>query len=338
MREKVLAAARRFFQDRSFHEVEVPLLVAHPAAESYLEIFETTLLDRKRKPTKAYLSTSPELALKKLLVAGIGNCFAITKSFRNTETQSTLHNPEFTMLEWYRVDASYEDIMDECEELVVFINTYIQRMQDHTAARKPGNLVYQGKQVDLSRPWQRLSVSEAFSTWAHVSFDEFLDPTRAREIAREKGYKVEEHTSWEELYNQIFLNEVEPHLGKGKPTILYDFPATIAALAQKKKSDPRFAERFEFYIEGLELGDCYGELTDAKEQEDRFEKEMQRIRELGKTVYEYDKDFIEALKVGLPRCSGIAVGMDRLIMLFADASRIQDTLFFPGSELFGESV
>ncbi|HUD20040.1 MAG TPA: EF-P lysine aminoacylase EpmA [Patescibacteria group bacterium] len=334
VREKVLTAIRRFFQDRKFHEVETPILIARPPAESYLEVFETTLLDRARKPSKAYLSTSPEVPLKKLLVAGIGNCFALTKSFRNTETQSDLHNPEFTILEWYRVDADYKDIMEDCEELLLFINTYLERMGNNPYNLRPTELMYQHKHVDLSPPWERLSVAGSFAKWAHIDFEEFFDFKNAKNIATKKGYRVEKQTTWEELYNQILLNEIEPHLGRGRPTILYDFPSAMGALAKKKKDDPRFAERFEFYIEGLELGDCYSELTDAKEQKERFDNELAEIKRLGKTSYEYDRDFIGALKAGLPTCSGIAVGVDRLIMLFANAKKIQDILFFPSEELF----
>lgn len=334
VREKVLTAIRRFFQDRNFHEVETPVLIGKPPAESYLEVFETTLLDRNRKSSKAYLSTSPEVPLKKLLVAGIGNCFALTKSFRNTETQSNLHNPEFTILEWYRVGAGYKDIMNDCEELLLFINTYLQRMGEGHEKKRPIQLSYQGKIVDLSSSWERISTTEAFARWAHIDLEQFFDMQKAKHIAQSKGYSVEKDTTWEELYDQIFLNEVEPRLGRGKPTILYDFPANLAALAKKKDDDPRYAERFEFYIEGLELGDCYSELTDAKEQEERFDIEIAEIKRLGKTTYEYDRDFIAALKTGLPKCSGIAVGVDRLIMLFADTKKIQDILFFPSEELF----
>ncbi len=334
IREKVLRAIRIFFEDREFHEVETPILIAHPPAESYLDVFETKLLDRNRKAQQAYLSTSPEVPLKKLMVAGLGNCFALTKSFRNMETQSTLHNPEFTILEWYRVGADYHEIMKDCEELLLFINTYLQRTDEKEEERSPQEIVYQGAHVRLEAPWERLTVAEAFAKWAHITFDDFLKDGVAPKIARTKGYTVEESTTWEELYNQIFLNEVEPHLGRGKPTIIYEFPSAMGALARKKSSDPRFAERFEFYIEGLELGDCYSELTDWKEQQERFEKELEEIQRLGKTLYDYDHNFIDALKVGLPDCSGIAVGVDRLIMLFANAKTIQETLFFPGKELF----
>lgn len=340
VRENVIKAIRSFFDNQGFHEVETPLLIAHPPAESYVDVFETTLLDRSRHPTKAYLSTSPEVPLKKLLVAGIGNCYAITKSFRNMETQSTLHNPEFTILEWYRVGvyperpqgrfgANYMDIMKDCEELLLSI---LHSLNSSISSNK--RLVYQGKTIDLSPPWERMTVTEAFKKWANVDFDDFLDAATAKKISREKGYHIELNTTWEQIFNQIFLNEIEPRLGRGKPTILYDFPASMAALAKKKASDPRFAERFEFYIAGLELGDAYSELTDWKEQERRFGRELSELRRLGKTTYDYDHDFIEALKVGLPKCSGIAVGVDRLIMLFADVTNIADTLFFPAKELF----
>ncbi|MBI3577764.1 EF-P lysine aminoacylase GenX [Candidatus Gottesmanbacteria bacterium] len=332
VRERVIKAIRKFFDERGFHEVETPTLIAHPAAESYLDVFETTLLDRHRKPTKAYLSTSPEVALKKLLVAGIGNCYSLTKSFRNMETQSRLHNPEFTILEWYRIGATYTDIMKDCEELLLSIAQGSDLRKGQTPL-----LRYQGETIDLSPPWERISISKAFKKYAHVDFDEFFDFEKAKQIAERKGYKVGKNTTWEELFNQIFLNEIESHLGHKKPTILYDFPSAMGALAKKKSSDPRFAERFEFYIAGLELGDCYSELTDAKEQEERFERELRELRRLGKTVYDYDHDFIEALKVGLPECSGIAVGVDRLVMLFADTKDIADTLYFPGKESFRTS-
>jgi len=306
VREKIIRAIRSFFEKEKFHEVETPTLIAHPPAESYLDVFETTLLDRKRHPVRAYLSTSPEVPLKKLMAAGLGNCFAITKSFRNTETQSATHSPEFTILEWYRVGADYTDIMMECERLFAHIG-----------------LQYQ---------WERVTVAAAFKKYAGIDFDEFFD--HAPDIAQKKGCTLEEGTTWEELYNQIFLNEVEPKLGQGgTATILYEFPVALAALA-KTADDPRYAERFEVYAGGLELADAYSELTDPAEQEARFIKELAEVKRLGKTMYDYDHDFIEALKIGLPKCAGIAVGVDRLVMLLAGAKDIADILFFPAKEEF----
>ncbi len=325
LREHVIKAIRAYFEANTFHEVETPILIAKPPAESYVEVFETTLLDRKRRPMLGYLSTSPEVALKKLLVAGIGNCFAMTKSFRNTEMQSVRHNPEFTILEWYRVGVDCLAIMDDVERIIFSIQ---QSVSDDPV------LHYQGNDIHLGPPWDRMTMKEAFSKYANVDLDAFLDMDTARKIAIEKGYQVEPSNTWEELYNQIFLNEIEPKLGFGKPMFLYEFPASMAALSKKKETDPRYAERFEFYIAGLELGDAYSELTDWAEQEKRFNAELLELQRLGKTTYDYDHDFIEALKVGLPECAGIAVGVDRLVMLFANVTDIADTLFFPASEMW----
>lgn len=337
VREKVLTAIRRFFLDRNFHEVETPYLTGSLPPESYLDIFETTLLDRHRRPKRAFLPTSPEPFLKKLLVAGIGNCFALPKSFRNTEDMSLTHNPEFTILEWYRVGADYTDIMRDCEELLVFINTYLLRSKPESGTTRATELVYQGKRVDLSAPWERLSIVEAFGKYAKMDLTRALTKKTIVPIAKKKGYAVRESDGWEELFDQIFLNEVEPRLGRGRPIILYDYPLAIAALSKKKKSDPRFAERFEFYIEGLELGDAYSELTDWKEQLARFKLEDEERKRLGKVEHPIDMDFIDALKVGMPTTGGIAVGVDRLIMLFADARDIADTMFFSARELFARS-
>lgn len=324
-RERIINAVRTFFQQEKFHEVETPLLLSHPAAESYLDVFETKFLNRDRQEIPAYLSTSPELALKKLIVAGIGNCFSITKSFRNMETDSYTHNPEFTILEWYRVGVTYTSLMDDCQRLLIYIN--------HALGRGD-TLTYQGTPFDISLPWEKITIKEAFKQWAQIDFDAFLDDKQARQIASQKGYTVEKQNTWEELYDQIYLNEIEPHLGKTKPTIIYEFPGALAALSKKKKENQNYAERFEWYVGGLELGDCYTELTNWKEQQERFDWEIQEVKRLGKTQYDYDHDFIDALKTGMPDTSGIAVGLDRLIMLFTDTTHIKDTLFFPMSELF----
>jgi lysyl-tRNA synthetase class 2 len=335
VRENVLTAIRRFFLDRKFHEVETPYLTGSLPPESYLDVFETTLLDRNRKPQKAFLPTSPEPFLKKLLAAGIGNCFAIPKSFRNTEDMSLTHNPEFTILEWYRVGSDYRDIMRDCEDLLVFINTYLIRSREKSnSTQKATELIYQGKTINISPPWERISMCDAYHKYAGINLYEALNIKTLKPIAEAKGYHVGPGDTWEELFNQIYLNEIEPHLGHGRPTIVYDYPVALAALSRKKPSDPRFAERFEFYIEGLELGDAYSELTDWQEQKSRFISEQKAQERLKKTVHPIDTDFINALKSGMPDAGGIAVGVDRLIMLFADTTDISDTLFFPGKDLF----
>lgn len=330
-REKVLRAIRVFFHNEKFHEVEVPLLSPTLPAESYVEIFETKLLNRQRKPHRAFLTTSPELFLKKLLAAGVGDCMALTKSFRNTEDQSRAHNPEFTILEWYRVHKDYRKIMEDVELLLttVFRSVYRQKAKGRML------LSYQGQQFDLTPPWTRISMSAAFSRFAQVRLESILDLSSIRSVAQKKGYSIKENNTWEELFHQIYLNEVEPKFPKDKPLIIYDYPVQLAALAAKKKSDdPRFAERFEVYIAGIELADCCTELAEWKEQELRFKEEEKRRDIMGKTEYPVDYEFIEALKGGFPPCAGIALGVDRLVMLFADVPRIQDTLLFPAEELW----
>ncbi len=341
IREKVIWALREFFRKNNYREIDVPLLAPSLPAEAHLEVFETQLLDRHRQIQRAFLTTSPEVFLKKLLVGGVGNCFSITKSFRNCEDLSNLHNPEFTLLEWYRVGANYKDLMLETERLLLFVFNELKKtrlppqfLKEEQA--ESGRIIYQGQAIDLRSPWERLDVVGAFKKYAQMDLEKALELSAMKKIAQAKGYQVENAT-WEQLFHQVYLNEVEPHLGKTKPTIIYDFPSQMAMLAKKKKSDPRFSERFELYIAGLELGDCYSELTDWREQEARFIKEIEKIRKQGKTEYPYDKDFIQALQVGMPECAGLALGVDRLAMLFADSKNISQVLYFPASEMWPQS-
>lgn len=342
VREKVIRVIRKFFLERNYHEVETPQLVPSVIPESYLESFTTTLLTRKREKKHLFLTASPEASLKKLVAAGIGNCFEITKSFRNGETHSNLHNPEFTILEWYQVGADYFDVMEECERLIVHIGHFLARLQASALQRR---ITYQGKEIDMTVPFQRISVIQALKKYADVDFDEITNKSAIKDenifskecifpVTKKKGYSIEKDSTWEQLFNQIFLNEVEPALAKeNKPFFVYDYPKPMAALAKIKGDDPRFAQRFELYIAGLELGDCYTELTDWHEQKIRFDEQLNEIKRLGETNIKPDLDFIAALKEGLPDCSGMAVGIDRLVMLFANCKTVQETLLFPLDEL-----
>jgi lysyl-tRNA synthetase class 2 len=300
IREKVIDVIRSFFKNEGFHEVFTPVLVSVPSIEPNLEVFETQLRTSKGLKRKGFLIMSPEFSIKKLLAAGVGSCFEITRCFRNEEEVSSLHNPEFTMLEWYRVGANYKDIMRDFENLFLKI----------IGKEK---LVYQGETYDISLPWTRISFKEAFKKYASKDI---------KDVGDEDFYK-------------IFFNEIEPKLGESKkPVILYDYPISQAALAKRGAKDSRFAERFEVFVAGVELGNCFSELTDYKEQRKRFEKDKKERKMLGKTNYPIDSDLIDALKEGVPEVSGIAVGVDRLVMLAADVPSVSETLFFPGDELF----
>lgn len=329
IREAVIDAIRHYFKSHHFTEVSTPLLVRSPGTEPFLEVFETLLKSPGRTDERGFLITSPEYALKKLIAGGLGSCFEITKSFRNDEGISSSHNHEFTILEWYHVEGDYTDVMSDFEALMMAILQQVSQQLQKT------NLTYQGKSYDLSAPWERISVTDAFLRYAGITEDELLDQTQLPEIARAQDLTGEAEVSWEEAFHLILLNMVEPHLGQKKPTILYDYPASLAALAKRKNTDTRFAERFEVYLAGLELGNAFSELLDSSEQRARFESELSERQRLGKTPYELDEDYLMALEAGLPPTGGIAVGVDRLVMLFADTSDIQDVLAFPIGELFG---
>lgn len=323
-RERVIDTLRVFFKSQGFLEVDTPLLVSHPGMEPNLEVFETKLLDINKNETQAFLLTSPEYALKKLIVSGVPKLFTICKSFRNGEGVSTKHNPEFTILEWYRSPADYFDIMADCQELLIAL---CKEFYGGTT------LVYQGKTYDLS-VCERITVSQAFKKYSGIDLNTLLDTKLLLEAGRKRGYTVDAHTTWELMFNQILLNEIEPHLGKERPTILYNYPASQASLAKLDQSDPRFAQRFEIFLAGIELGNAFSELSDPDEQLARFLSEREERANLGKKVYDIDSDYIDALRTGLPKTGGIAVGVDRLCMLFANAPSIQDVIAFPCQELF----
>jgi len=345
VREQVIDAIRAYFKQNNFHEVEVPLLLPTASTEPFLEVFKTELKDDQGNRWDGFLPSSPEFALKKLLSAGSGSIFTITKSFRNGEGRSSRHNPEFTILEWYHTPGDYMDVARDFEGLMRFIlnrsSTHREspeNLGDETFGRLPKGkgevLKYQGKTYDLSSPWEKISVAEAFEKFAGIDCETMLDEEKLKAKGIEKGYQVNEKTTWEEIWNQILANEIELKLGQSGPTILYDYPVSQAALSKKKESDPRFAERFEVFLAGFELGNCFSELTDWKEQESRCISDLAERKAMGKTEFPMDSDFIEALKLGMPETGGIAVGVDRLVALFADTPDIADTLFFPVGEMF----
>lgn len=323
IKSTILKAVREFFEKEGFLEVDTPTLVPSPDPSPFNEVFK---IDGK----ELYLITSPEFYIKKLLSAGLKNVYQITKSFRDWQEDDPTHLNEFTILEWYRDNSDYTDLMTDCENLVnhVFEKQYNQAKSEKLKAKsqnlKLKTIKYCDVEIDLTPPWRRISCKEAFKRYANVNLDEFLDINNAREICMDKGYQISDKNTWEELYHQIFLNEVEPQLPKQQPLILYDYPAPLAALSQIKKSDPNYAERMEFYIGGLELGNGYSELTDWEEQEKRLKADIETRKQKGMKVFDYDRELVEALKNGLPKTAGIAVGIDRLIMLLIDSADIHE--------------
>ncbi len=341
---------RGFFASEGFVEIETPLLVAAPGMEPHLTPFKTILhtptpLTPTLSPQAgrggigAYLITSPEYSCKKMLAAGIPKLFSLGKVFRNQEPfgPSTAlgvngkHNPEFTMIEWYRAGVDYTKIMEDTEWLV-------RACVD--ALGQEARITYQGKEIDLTSPWERLSVKNAFAR-VGLNLDQCLTRDTMAEAARKKGYTVTSNDSFDDCFFKIFLTEIEPHLGqgkpldtaRGKPTILYDYPVQMAALARAKPDDGRYAERFEVYVNGLELANAFSELTDADEQRRRLEEERALRGKLRKDQPPIDEDFLSALRE-MPAAAGIALGVDRLVTLLTDAKSIEDVMLFPASDLF----
>jgi lysyl-tRNA synthetase class 2 len=323
---------RGFFLEQGFTEAETPCLVAHPGMEPNLALFETELRDPARAAASGYLITSPEYALKKLLAAGYSKLFELSRCFRNEEPLGGSHNPEFTMLEWYRTEADYTQLMADTEQLV---SGLAQGLFGRTV------IDWHNGQLDLATPWPRVSVAEAFQRYVQFDLVRALDDREYFEsMAAVKGVAAAPDDTFSDLFFRLFIRYIEPRLGEPgstgapwRPVILYDYPAEMAALARLKPSDQRWAERFEVYTGGLELANAFSELTDAAEQRRRLEAEQAERRAAGKPTPPIDEDFLEAV-AAMPDSAGIALGFDRLVMLLTNTRDIREVLFFPAGDLF----
>jgi lysyl-tRNA synthetase class 2 len=356
-RAAVLKAVRGFFDTAGFLEVETPLLVQYPGMEPNLDVFATELRDERGQAFPAHLITSPEYAMKKLLAAGYDRIYNITKAFRNNEPWDGSHNPEFTMIEWYRSPAEYEAIMADMEQMVAAAAV---------AVTGGTTVTYQGQAVDLAAPWPRLTVAEAMRQYAGLDLDRAIDdPAWFRAEAIAKGCTVTAGDTWDDVFFKLFLRDVEPRLGTShcerseaispiatseiaslasgllamtapaRPVILCEYPRSMAALALLKPSDARYALRFEAYCCGLELANAFAELNDKAEQRARLEEEASERQRLGRSPWALDEDFLAAVGE-MPPASGIALGIDRLVMLLTDAPTIREVLFFPADAVWGK--
>lgn len=307
---QVSQAVDEFMQKRGYLKVDVPVLAPSLIPESYLEIFETEFnyFDKKQK---LYLTPSPELMMKRLLVNGIKDPFYLGKAFRNSEPNSDFHSPEFTMLEYYRVGFTYLQLADEILEMM----RYVAQAIFHRSW-----ITYKGKKISFES-WEKYTIKEAFEKFAGVSQEELLNESLLKKKAKQKGYKVEGF-SYSDIFSQIISQEIEPKLGKdGFPTLLYDYPSKMSSLA-KLSPDGKTAKRVEFYIDGVEIGGCCEELNDWKEQNQRFIEHAKKRNDIGLIHHEVDNGFIEALKYGLPDCTGAGIGFERLAMIFTDVDSI----------------
>lgn len=283
-RARIVQAIRAFFIDRDFLEVETPQRIPANAPELHIDAVASG---------DWFLQTSPELAMKRLLAAGYERLFQICHCWRDGE-RGRLHLPEYTMLEWYRADCDYHTLMADCEELFLTL-------------AEANCISYQGETIDLTRPWPRMTLSEAFNNYAPMSVDEAL---------------------LQNCFDELIVTAIEPQLPKNRPLFLTEYPISQAALARQKPSDPTVAERFELYIGGMELANAFSELNDPDEQRQRFLEEETQRRLIGKPAYPVAEPFLQEL-VAMPESAGIALGIDRLIMLFCNLQQIADSIALP---------
>lgn len=320
-RGRILANIRAWFASEGFIEVDCGALQVSPGNETHLHAFEATLVNPDGTRHARYLHTSPEFACKKLLAAGETRIFSLVHCFRNRE-RTALHAPEFTMLEWYRANEPYERIIADTVELL------------RLAARATGTpLTWRGKVCDPLGEPEHLSVAEAFARHAGIDLLATLKPRGSdREAlanqARAQGIAFAQDDSWSDIFSRILVERVEPKLGQGRPTVLFEYPAVEAALARVSPRDPRIAERFELYASGVELANGFGELTDPDEQRRRFEADMALKQKLYGERYPIDETFLAALQQ-MPEASGVALGLDRLVMLATGATHINQVIWTP---------
>jgi len=305
------AATRAFFASRGYAEVETPYAVSAPGEEVHLRAFATVRERPDGSREALWLNTSPEFAMKRLLVAGAGPVFQLARVWRNGE-ESALHAPEFTMLEWYRPGASMGSLMAETETLL--------------RALLPRRVSCRGVTTDLS-VFERLRVAEAFTRYAGA--DVLASEGDAAGLAAAAGARLREGESWEDLFFRLLLERVEPRIGRAHPTFLTHWPVSQAALARRDPADPRVAERFELFVCGIELANAFVELTDPVEQRRRFEADRARRHAAHGEDWPLDTDFLAALAHGMPEAAGIALGFDRLAMIASGAERIGQVMWLP---------
>lgn len=306
LRATVLAKIRTFFAERGVTEVETPLLCQATVTDPHIQSFTTQYQQPGVATTQTfYLQTSPEFAMKRLLAAGSGAIYQICKAFRNDGEFGPQHNPEFTMLEWYRPGFTQYDLMDETDSLLQTILT--------TPAA------------------ERISYADLFLRHTDInphtiSLAQLKTQTKNLLAGKVVNLNSDDPNDW--LY-LLLTHCIEPQLGRDRPAIVYDFPVTQAALARIRHENPPVAERFEVYINGIELANGYHELADANEQQQRLHKDLQRRKQLGYVEPPVDQHLLAALQQGMPDCAGIALGVDRLLMLAAQANSLAEIITFP---------
>lgn len=323
-RARIVAALRAWFVQADFVEVDTAVLQVSPGNELHLHAFAASLHASDGVVSPRYLRTSPEFACKKLLAAGEPRIVEFAKVFRDRE-RGPLHHPEFTLVEWYRTGEPYTALMDDCAAILAVA----------ARAAQTRELTFRGRSADACAPPERLSVADAFARFAEIDLLATIpggepDCALFANVARAAGIRVAEDDTWGDIFSRVLVERIEPRLGIGRATILDRYPTALSALA-RPTSDPRIAERFELYACGVELANGFGELNDAAEQRRRLEEQMMERERIYGERYPIDEDFIAAL-THMPQASGIALGLDRLVMLATGAARIDQVLWTPIGE------
>ena len=318
-RSRIISAIRRFLDSQGFMEVETPMLVSN-AGGAAARPFEThfNALDEDLK-----LRISLELYLKRLIVGGLERVYEIGRVFRN-EGLDTRHNPEFTLMELYQAYTDYHGMMDLTEKLYRFV---AQEVLGTTT------ITYRGTEMDLGKPFERITMVEAVKKYAGVDFEEIHTLEEARAIAKEKGVAYEERHQKGDILNLFFEEFVEEHLIQ--PTFLMDHPVEISPLTKRKPDNPDYVERFEFFMNGWEMANAYSELNDPIDQRERFKAQEEQFAKGDEEANHTDEDFLNALEIGMPPTGGIGYGIDRMVMLLTDSPAIRDVLLFPTMKTLG---
>lgn len=313
LRSQIIKEIRKFLDDRGFLEVDTPLLNTIPggaSARPFITHHNTLDID-------LYLRIAPELYLKRLIVGGLEKVYEMGRMFRN-EGMSIKHNPEFTMMEVYEAYNDYKGMMELTENLV---STVAQEVLGTT------KITYQGQEVDLTPPWNRLTMTEAVKQHTGIDFDLIPNDEEARRIAKEKKVHMKGDLSKGEILSLMFEEFVEEHLIQ--PTFIYDYPVDISPLTKRKPDMPELTERFELFITGREMANAYSELNDPLDQKERFVNQVKKREAGDEEANMMDEDFLNSLEYGMPPTGGLGIGVDRLIMLLTDSYSIRDVLLFP---------
>jgi lysyl-tRNA synthetase class 2 len=325
-RAAIIRDLRDYFAEAEFIEVETAALQVSPGNETHIHAFRTELVEPGRRDRR-FLRTSPEFACKKLLAAGERRIFEFARVFRNSE-RGPLHHPEFTLLEWYRTHGHYELLIDDCMAVL--------SQAAHTVGT--WRFTFRDRSADPFAEPERITVCEAFDRYADMELLKTMplngEPDRVAfaKMALARGIQVAADDTWGDIFSRVLVEKIEPNLGLGQPTVMVEYPLVLSALARPKPSDPRFAERFEVYMCGVELANGYAELNDPSEQRRRLAAQMAEKERIYHERYPIDDDFIAALRV-MPQACGVALGFDRLVMLAAGATHIEQVLWAPVQEV-----